>query len=250
MMDKIVADMHTHTLVSGHAFGTLQENLRAASERGLQFVAATEHGPAMPGAPHKWYFSNMRVLPRELYGVRLIKGVEANLMNVAGDLDLEERLLANLEYVAVGFHEDCIQPGSQEENTAALLNAIANPLVDTVVHPGNPRFPIDFPRVLAAAAEQGVLVEINNSSLISSRIGSEEFCREIASLAARHGYRVVLGSDAHWWGDVGNLSRALELARSAGIPDENILNLSVARVESFIDERLARKTSGKRIALK
>lgn len=238
---RIIADMHTHTIVSGHAYSTLQENLRAAKERGLLFMATTEHGPAMPNAPHLYYFGNLRVLPREVDGVRLLKGVEANIMNSEGELDLPERYLQRLEYVAVGLHSDCIAPGTQEENTRAIVAAIENPYVDAIVHPGNPAFPIDFLQVLLAAAAAGVLIEINNSSLVSSRAGSTDRCREIACLAAQHDVAVVLGSDAHWSGQVGLLDKAFAMATEAGIPAKNILNLDASWVEDFIEQRRLRK---------
>lgn len=238
---KVIADMHTHTIVSGHAFSTLQENLRAAKQRDLLFMATTEHGPAMPNAPHRYYFGNMRVLPREVDGVRLLKGVEANVINGEGELDLPDRYLQQLEYVAVGLHDDCITPGTQEENTNALLAAIENPFVDAIVHPGNPVFPIDFLKVLLAAAAAGVLVEINNSSLIGSRKGSPDRCRGIAALAAKHDVAVVLGSDAHWSGQIGCLDKALAMATETGIPMKNILNLDATRVEDFIEQRRQRK---------
>ncbi|NLW17485.1 MAG: phosphatase [Firmicutes bacterium] len=238
---RIIADMHTHTIVSGHAYSTLQENLRAAKERGLLFMATTEHGPAMPHAPHRYYFGNLSVLPREVDGVRLITGVEANIINIDGELDLADRYLKRLEYVAVGLHRDCIPPGSQEENTAAILAAIQNPYVDAIVHPGNPAYPIDFLKVLLAAADAGVLIEINNSSLVRSRIGSADRCREIARLAAQHNVKVVLGSDAHWAGHVGVLDEAYTMAIEAGIPQAHILNLDATRLEDFIEQRRRRK---------
>ncbi len=242
---KIIADMHTHTLVSGHAYCTLQENLRAAKEQGLLYMAATEHGPAMPGGPHLYYFGNVRVWPREFGGVRLIKGVEANVMSIDGELDLPQRYLQRLEYVAVGLHDECFSPGTQEENTQAIIAAIQNPYVDAIVHPGNPRFPINFLQVLLAAAQAGVLVEINNSSLVGSRKGSPERCREIAELAAKHDIAVVLGSDAHWSGQVGHLEQALAMATEAGIPTRNILNLDAKRIEDFLAEQQQKR---KRIA--
>ena len=53
---KIIADLHTHTLVSNHAFNTITEMAAAAQKRGLFAMAVTDHGPSMPDAPHPWYF--------------------------------------------------------------------------------------------------------------------------------------------------------------------------------------------------
>ena len=82
---KIAGDTHTHTLLCQHAYSTLLENIQAAAAAGHRFLATTDHGPAMPGAPHDWYFENLRkAVPRELLGVVVIKGCEANIMDQAG----------------------------------------------------------------------------------------------------------------------------------------------------------------------
>ena len=83
---KYVLDVHTHTIVSGHAYSTLLENAKYASEIGLQLLGSTEHGPSMPGAPHKWYFENLKILPRELFGVTMLYGCEANVIDYEGNL--------------------------------------------------------------------------------------------------------------------------------------------------------------------
>ena len=49
---KIIADTHTHTIASTHAYSTLLENVGYAKKAGLRAIAITDHGPAMPDAPH------------------------------------------------------------------------------------------------------------------------------------------------------------------------------------------------------
>ena len=70
---KIEADLHTHSVASGHAYSTISELALAAAERGLKMIAITDHGPAIPGGPHLYHFSNLKVLPEYLHGVRLLK---------------------------------------------------------------------------------------------------------------------------------------------------------------------------------
>lgn len=43
-------DLHTHTIASGHAFGTIWENARAAKDKGISVLAITDHGPSVPGS--------------------------------------------------------------------------------------------------------------------------------------------------------------------------------------------------------
>ncbi|HHY59369.1 MAG TPA: phosphatase [Clostridia bacterium] len=244
---KLLVDMHVHTIASGHAYSTILEIARAAREKGLEGVAITDHGPAMPGGPHGYHFSNMRRLPPVVEGVRIFRGVEANIMDTGGRLDMEPRYLKHLELILAGFHVDCFPPGrSVAENTRALVNAMASGWVDIIVHPGNPQFQIDAEAVVKAAKEYEVALEINNSSLTGSRQGSLEVCPQIARLAGKMEILVSLGSDSHWAGDVGELEAALSLVLEAGIKPENILNTSVAKVEEFIARRQQVRPKGKR----
>lgn len=55
-------DLHTHTIISGHAYSTLKENIEAARARGLEAFAVTDHGPAMPGVlGEAYHVVNMRL---------------------------------------------------------------------------------------------------------------------------------------------------------------------------------------------
>ncbi|MBS3948544.1 MAG: phosphatase [Dethiobacter sp.] len=232
----LLADLHIHTVASGHAYSTVQEIASAASERGLELLALTDHGPAMPGGAHEYYFGNLRVLPECLYGVEILHGVEANIMDVQGKLDLPEVYLQRLDIVLAGLHVPCLPPADRDRNTQALVNALRNPYVDIIVHPGNPDFPIDFAVVAQVAAAEGKALELNNSSFLV-RQGSWEYCAEVARFAQRFGALVSLGSDAHFSADVGKFGRAIKLALEAGISPEQVLNTSAERVINFLTAR-------------
>ena len=45
-------DLHTHTTASGHAYNSLYEMARSASERGMRVFGCSDHAPAMPGTCH------------------------------------------------------------------------------------------------------------------------------------------------------------------------------------------------------
>lgn len=90
-----VLDLHTHTIVSGHAYCTLREMAKAASEKGLELLGITEHAPKMPGTCHKFYFENLRIVPREMYGIELLLGSEVNILDAQGTVDLSQRTMEN-----------------------------------------------------------------------------------------------------------------------------------------------------------
>ena len=78
-MKPFVADVHTHSLMSGHAFGTIREMAAAASEQGLELLGVTEHGPGIPGTVNPIYFRNFGDAPRNLFGVEMLYGSEVNV---------------------------------------------------------------------------------------------------------------------------------------------------------------------------
>ncbi|MDS1030623.1 phosphatase [Bacillota bacterium LX-D] len=234
---KFVADLHTHSIASGHAYSTIREIAEAAKDNGMEMIAITDHGPTMPGAPHPYHFYNLSILPSEICGVQVLKGIEANIIDDQGNLDLEKEGLERLDIVLAGLHEICFPGGSVEFNTAAIVNAMASGWVDIIVHPGNPVFPVDINKVVEASKKYRVAIEINNSSLRGVRRGSYANCSKFASLAAEKGSKLVVGTDTHWAEDVGRFDKAAEILLQTGVKPEQVLNTSVEKVKSYLAER-------------
>lgn len=228
------ADLHVHTLASGHAYSTINEIAAEAARKGLKLIAMTDHGPALPGGPHPYHFAALRFIPEFIQGVRILRGIEANILG-RGQLDLAEPLLEKLDLVMAGFHEDCGYQGrGAVANTRALLAVMELPWVKVISHPGNPRFPVEFDVVARQAAATGTALEINNSSFTVSRKGSVEPCGRLAELCARHGAPVALGSDAHIAQGVGEFGEALAAIELAGVAWEQVINRSFASTLDFL----------------
>lgn len=233
---KIIADLHIHTVSSGHAYSTLEEYLRQAVKIGLEAIAITDHGPAMPGAPHFYHFANMRMIPREINGIRILRGVEANIINANGEIDLSEADIkwGELDIIMAAMHPRTgYEDQGMAKNTEVLLKAMENPYVNVIAHPGNPRYPIRIKEVVAAAKEKKVLLEINNSSGFS-RPGSYEKCLEVAREVKRIGWKVTLGTDSHISTMLGDFSYAEKLIAEAGLTEDNIVNTSWERIEKYL----------------
>jgi putative hydrolase len=237
---RIAIDTHTHTVASGHAYSTVYELAMGARKRRLEGFVLTDHGPGISGGTHPYHFGNMRILPPRIRGVRFYRGIEANILDLEGGLDLADELLAELHFAYAGFHEICFPSRSEADNTRALVAALRNPLVDAISHPGNPHFPVDIDEVVLAAKEYGKAIEINNSSF-KIRKGSLDRCGEFARLCAEKGTFVVLGSDAHYWADVGRFDQAIAVIKEARVPRELVINASTAYFEAFIARRGAEK---------
>lgn len=228
------ADLHVHTVASGHAFSTIGEIANEASRKGLRVVGITDHGPRLPGGPHRYHFLALRFVPPVLHGVRLLRGVEANIVG-AGEIDLPEAVLQGLDLVMAGFHEDCGFDGrGKDANTEAVLRLMERPRVKVIAHPGNPNFPLDYEVVARRAAETGTALEINNASFTISRRGSFANCREIARLCARFGSPVAVGSDAHIAQGIGAFAEALQVLAEAGVAPEQIVNRTLESTLAFL----------------
>ena len=127
-----VLDLHTHTIASGHAFSTLQEMVAAAAEKGLQYLGITEHGPAVEESCGMILFRNYRVVPRMIDGVRLLMGVEMNILDYEGSLDVEERYYGLFDHVIAGIHGRSFRPGTMLQNTDAIIGAMNNSRVNII----------------------------------------------------------------------------------------------------------------------
>ena len=223
---KILADTHTHSMASGHAYSTIQENVRAAAEKGLELIALTDHAPTMQNTTSHAYFANLHVIPDELFGVRVLKGVELNIVDFEGTVDLDEKTLSRLDIAIASLHIPCIPPGTEKENTKACVGAMENPLVDILGHPGDPRYPLDYEEIFRVAKRTGTLLEINNASLLPGgfRAGSEEYIVQILKMAMKEDVPVVVGSDAHFYTGIGDIFYVEKLMEKVGFPEELVLN--------------------------
>ncbi len=236
---RLVADLHLHTVSSGHSYSTLEEYVAQAKERGLEGIAVTDHGPAMPGGPHYYHFSNMRMIPRMIDGLKVLRGIEANIINDKGEIDLKKDEIewGELDIVMLAMHPRVGYDNQGEaKNTEVLIKAMDNPYADVVAHPGNPRYPVLVGETVEAAKKKGIVLEINNSSGLS-RPGSYERCLEFAREIKRQGWKAVIGSDSHISTMVGIFDDALRLVAEAGLSEEDIVNTSWEKIEKYLLKR-------------
>lgn len=241
---NFVLDSHTHTVASGHAYSTVMEMARAAADQGLKLLCITDHAPGMEGTTNRDYFSNARIIDRELFGVQLMIGVELNILDTQGAVDLEPALLRKLDLGVASLHTKCIAPwGDAEGYTQAVISAMNNPYVNIIGHPDDGRYPLHYPEVVRAAGEKGVLLEVNNSSLTPGcfRKDAPAHCAEMLRLCKREGVPVVVGSDAHMCTYVGRHQYAEALLQELDFPAELVLNRDVRAFRSFVNAHRSSK---------
>ena len=236
---KTLVDVHTHTLASGHAYSTITENMRAASEKGLKILAMTDHTPDMPGSTHPFYFANLKILPSEMFGVKLLKGAETNIINYNGDVDLEDDVLSTLDMAIASLHPPCLDFADEKTLTRCLEKVMENPYINIIGHPGDNRYPFDYEAIVKKAKETHTLLEINNASLkpTSFRPGVRENLIKMLAYCNQYEVPVVIGSDAHFFTAIGEFKESIQLLEEVGFDEALVLNTNP---EAFL-EFIARK---------
>lgn len=234
---KITVDTHTHTIVSGHAYSTMKEMIIMAQEKGLEALAITEHAPALPGTCGLYHFQNYKVVPRDYDGLKLLLGVEANILDRSGKLDLPQEILETQDIVIASLHDSCFDDVIDKGViTEAYINVMKNPCVQIIGHPDDARVPVDYDALVQAAKEYKVLLEINNTSLSSKsfRQGARENYQELLKKCKEQEVMMVMGSDAHLDLDVGNNQRSSILVEECDFPEELIANTSYEKLQAFL----------------
>lgn len=235
---NIQVDTHTHTVLSGHAHSTIMENAAAAARIGLPGLVMTDHGPSIQAAPPDYNIGTYAYLPTHIDGVRIYKGVEANITDYSGSVDIRERYLKQLDFAIAGMHEVVIDSDGMEKDTAAVIGAFINKYIDIVSHPDNPSYSLDYEAIVKEAARLGKLMEVNDHS-IEYRPGAANM-EEILRLCKKHALRVAVSSDAHSAFGIGKFDAAINVLERNGFPESLIVNATIDRFESYIEERKKR----------
>lgn len=234
---RLIADTHTHTLASNHAYSTVMENIAAAREQGLLYMAMTEHGPKMPDAPHIWHCVNQWEVPSLYKGLNILHGIEVDVMDEEGTLDIDNRVLAGLEWVIASMHGPCFAPATEQEHTRAWMKVAENPHVDVIGHCGRGNYPFDHEKVIRAFKEYGKIVEINNATLQKS--ANHATCADIARVCKRLEVPVVVNSDAHFAARIGVFDQAVALLEEVDFPKKLIINADIDRFEEVVAQKRA-----------
>ena len=237
---RIAIDTHTHTLVSGHAYNTMKEMVKTAADKGLDGLAITEHAPMMPGTCHEYYFSNLKVVPRTMCGIDLLLGVELNVLDERGTVDIQERLIGEMDLVIASLHIPCYNGEKTKERiTNAYINVMERGDVDIIGHPDDSRFPIDYERMVKAAARTNTILEVNHTSLRPDayRVNARENYHQMLTFCKEYGVMIAMGTDAHVDALIGEYPYAYQLLEEEKFPEELVANTSVEKLRSLLQQK-------------
>ncbi len=222
----VKGDLHAHTNASD-GMNSLEEMARAARDRGLEYLAITDHSQRLAIA-HGLDANRLRrqgdaidELNAHMRGFAILKGVEVDILK-DGTLDLPDEALKRLDLVVAAIHSDFALP--REKQTERILRALDNRYVTILAHPTGrlllerEPYDIDMPRIMRAARARGRLLEINAQP---DRLDLDDaHCR----MAKSEGVKLSLGTDAHRVGDLDHLAFGVDTARRGWLEAGDIVN--------------------------
>ena len=178
------------------------------------------------------------MVPRKHGDLELLLGVELNILDEHGTVDLEEPHLGDMDVTIASLHKPCIQPGSRDYNTQCLISAMKNPHINIIGHPDDGRYMVDMEAVVQAAKEYHTLLELNNNSLNPrcTRQNARENDMEMLRLCKKYQVPIVMGSDAHYYEHILNHELALDLIKETEFPEELVVNTDREKLYPFINK--------------
>ena len=237
----ILLDIHTHSIASGHgSLDTITDMARAAAATSLDILGISDHGPATPGSGNSSYFRNLHLADRRRFGVTLLYGVELNILNEDGDVDLDDELIGTLDYALISMHPDTFRSGSAASNTQAYINAMRHPGVRFLGHPDDGRFPVDYERLLSVAKERHVFPELNNASLMPQAFRKDGLHNSAKILTICKNLRlpVLLSSDSHGSSHLGDMCYIFPLLKECDFPPELVINSDPAILRGILADHV------------
>jgi putative hydrolase len=222
-------DLHVHTIASGHAHCTILEYIQQAKKLKMKTIGITEHGPGSSEALVSYiYFRELGRIPKIIDGIRVLKGAEANIINIKGELDLDDETLERLDYVMANIHPTTPYKNKGEKiNTQTIIKTIKSGKINILTHPFVDKgMPSDIKKISEAACKNNVLLEIDTAYLSERRINEKMLLdlKIMIDMVKKYNQKIIIGTDSHNIWELGNISGLDKFKKKIGLADELIIN--------------------------
>jgi len=227
-------DFHSHSLFSLCGCHTIVEMLTKAKALNMIALAITDHGLTVGGRLNGIFYKR---LMDPVAGIRLLKGVECNVLDASGSIDCPSEFLPFMDVVLLGIHHNIKKGLGKDRYTEMLIAAMENNrFVDIIAHPNVLEYEVEFEPVAKAALNYGMALELNNSKSVLGRT-SPHATRELIFTCKRLECPVVISSDAHAVDEIGQDGAIRSILKELDFPMDLIINKDEASAIAFIEER-------------
>lgn len=236
---QILADYHTHTVYS-HGKGTIEDNVKEAISKGIKTIGISDHS-------YKHMTYGVKI--KDIYKMReevdklnfkysnidILLGMECNILDENGNIDINDEVSKLLDYVMAGYHFGSSPTSlksmlnhcnnyvlknekSKEYNTKAIINAMRNNDIFIITHPGD-KGDVYIEEIAKVAKDTDTRLEINSSH---SYLNASQL-KQIKHI----GNKFIIGSDAHRPENVGNFELAMKNIREANLDLSLVENIKL-----------------------
>lgn len=235
---KIFADYHTHTIYSDGKT-TIKENVEQAIKQGLEIIGISDHGYKHMGfgvkyEKYPYIREEIDKLQEQYKDIKILMGIECNILDDKGSIDIDERILSFVDYVMAGYHFgstpknirglknhafNYIKPLKNKEidyNTKALINAMKQNDLFILTHPGDKGY-VNIEEIAKVAVQTNTVLEINERH---HNLTYDQLIR-----IKDYDLKYVISSDAHKKEHIGVVDNAISRAIKANVPKERIINV-------------------------
>jgi DNA polymerase (family 10) len=222
----IRGNLHSHTTASDGSAG-LEEMAAAARQRGLSYLAVTDHSKAVRVANGldagrlARQIDEIDRVNETLTDVTLLKAIEVDILE-DGTLDLPDDILGRLDLTVCSIHSRMTLSG--EKQTARVLKAMEHPAFTILGHPTGrllgerPGYALDLERVIEQARQGGRVLEINAQP---ARLDLDD---THAKMAKEAGVKLSIATDAHAPQHLDLMRFGVEQARRGWLTAEDVVN--------------------------
>jgi len=225
-VEDLQGDLHVHTKRSdGHH--TIEEMAKTARGRGYRYIAICDHSRSVGMAGGLFeedllrHAADIRAASKRMKGITILAGSECDIRR-DGSLDYPDAVLAQLDFVIASVHSGFKMDAASM--TSRIIDAMHNPYVDAIAHPTGriigkrDPYAVEIERLLAAAAELGVAMEVNS---YPDRLD----LRDIHIRRAKElGVRLVINTDAHDCDHLRLVTYGVATARRGWAEPQDVLN--------------------------
>jgi DNA polymerase (family 10) len=225
-LEDLRGDLHAHTDATDGR-DTLERMAEAAAERGLRYLAVTDHTRSLKitnGQDERRLAAQMAAIERlngRMGGLTLLKSAEVDILE-DGRLDLSDDILKDLDLTVCSVHSRFTLP--PQVQTERVLRAMEHPSFRILGHPTGRLLlrrrghPLDVDRLIRAAKELGRILELNSQP---DRLDlDDEACRR----AREAGVQVSISSDAHGVREFDYLQWGIDQARRGWLEPKDVVN--------------------------
>jgi putative hydrolase len=233
-------DLHLHTIMSGDSHNTIFEYINRAKELKMKVIGISDHGPDLENSKvHRYYLGNLERIPKKIYGIRILNGVDANIINIKGDIDLLDKTIKKLDYVIANVHKGAgFDINNSKNNTKALVNAIRSKKMNIISHPFHTyEVPTDIKIIFEEACKNNILLEVDLAYLKKRFIQKNTIpnLKCMIDIVKKYKKKVIVNSDSHNIWELGDDSvLTKELKKKIGLTDDLIINNYPKELEKFL----------------